>query len=78
MAKKKIENMSKDELIEENHKLMEQRREIKEKQLEIGKLIDKRVAEEKVARMSDAERRNLAQVIEPEGIPSQEAVNEGG
>lgn len=77
-AKKKPDNMSKDELVEENHKLMEQKREIRQQQLEINRLLDQRVAEEKVAQMNPDERQALAQVIQAEGIESQEAVNESG
>lgn len=72
------ESMSFEELRVLKEQLGEKREEIRQAQIEIQKIMDKKVAEEtakaKVALMSDAERVALAQIINVPPIETSEAV----
>jgi len=70
------EEMTVEELEEENLRLMGEKDKIRAEQLKIKAVLDKKVAlrdaERKLATLSDSEKRALLQVIHTQGIPSAE------
>lgn len=68
------EAMSNDALLGELRKLSEARAAIKARMKAITVVLDKRAIEKKVAGMSDAEKTVIAQVLQPKGIESEEAL----
>lgn len=68
------DDMSMEELEVENQKLDEQKQAIRKQQLEVNAAMTRRVARDKLAAMSDEEKSALAQVIQADGIPSEETV----
>ena len=73
-----LEEMGIEKLEKLVRELMAQRAEIKENQMRIQEVLDRKRAEwdarEKVAQMSDAEKMALFQVVKAEGIESGEVV----
>lgn len=76
MARKKLENMTADELEGELIRLSNDREGLRARQLEVQGRLDQVRAEEKaqatVSGLSDAEKAALLQAIGPEGIDSEE------
>ena len=78
----KLEELSLDELVVLQQDFNHQRAALKEKALAVQHVIDRKTAEQEVARklatMSDDEKRALVHAITAQGIKSEEAVGKPG
>lgn len=78
----KMEELSLDELVAHQQDINAQRSTLKEKALVVQRVIDRKMAEQEVARklasMSDDEKRALVHAISTQGIKSEEAVGKPG
>lgn len=78
MAKSNYENMTIDQLEEANRKLMAEKQALRSEQLRLHAVLDRKIArrraEDIAATLGDDEKRELAQVIGPQGVETDEGV----